>query len=122
LCDEYPCKKYNGVDESDSFISHKNQFRDMDKARQIGVEAYEAELNEKVKILEKLLDNYNDGRKKNLFCIAVNLLELKDVESVMSQITVETKHSDTIKEKSAIAARLFQDMAETRNVSLKLRK
>ena len=32
LCDEYPCKKYDGVDLSDSFITHKNQFLDFEKA------------------------------------------------------------------------------------------
>ena len=120
-CDEFPCPKYDGVDQSDSFISHKNQFIDLDKAKQ-NLEAYEAELNEKVAILQDLLAHYNDGRRKNHFCIAVNLLEPEDVKAVVAEIRAQTNSDDPIKEKAATAARLFQDMADQRDISLKLRK
>lgn len=63
-CKEYPCQKYNGVDRTDSFITHKNQFRDLDKAKN-NINAYQAELDEKVAILQELLTNYNDGRRKS---------------------------------------------------------
>ena len=33
LCEEFPCEKYEGADSSDSFITHKNQFHDMEKAK-----------------------------------------------------------------------------------------
>ena len=33
---------------------------------------------EKARQLETLLDNYNDGLKKTLFCQAVNLLSLQE--------------------------------------------
>jgi len=122
LCQEFPCAKYDGVDQSDSFITHKNQFADFDKAKRIGLDAYEAELCEKVEILEKLLTHYNDGRRKSLFCTAVNLLELEDVKRVMAQIAARTKADAPVKETASIAARLFQDMAEERAISLKLRK
>ena len=122
LCEDFPCKKYDGADLLDSFITHKNQFHDFDKVKRIGLEAYETELNAKVKVLEELLENYNDGRKKSFFCVAVNLLELQDIKCVMAQIAVETKTNDSVKEKSAIAGRLFQNMADKRNISLKLRK
>ena len=43
-------------DLSDSFITHKNQLKDLYKAKQIGMEAYKTELNEKIRILEELLN------------------------------------------------------------------
>lgn len=122
LCGEYPCKKYDGADADDSFITHLHQFTDFDRIKSIGPEAYQSELNEKVNILHDLLTNYNDGRQKNFFCIAVNLLELQDVKQIMEQITYTVMSEDTIKEKSAIAVHLFKDMADKRNVMLKLRK
>ena len=69
-CGEFPCEKYDGVYQSDSFISHLNQLSDLEKAKTIGMDAYARELNEKTAILETLLDNYDDGRRKNFFCIA----------------------------------------------------
>jgi len=122
LCEEYPCKKYDGVDLSDSFITHKNQFRDMEKAKQIGLEAYPTELNEKIKILKTLLQNYDDGRKKSFYCLAVNLLDLHDINAVMDGLTSEVEPEAPRKVMAAIAARLFEDMAAKKGVSLKLRK
>jgi len=43
----------------------------MDKAKRIGVEAYKVELNKKIKHLEVLLNNYDDGRRKNYYYVAV---------------------------------------------------
>ena len=71
LCAKYPCEKFNNADLYDSFFTHRNQFRDMDKAKRIGVEAYKVELNKKIKHLEVLLNNYDDGRRKNYYYVAV---------------------------------------------------
>lgn len=121
-CDEYPCKRYDGADQSDSFITHLKQLSDMEKARTLGIDAYRSELNEKITLLEALLAHYNDGRRKGFYCLGVNLLELQDVRHVMEQIACETQPDQSVKEKAATAVRLFQSMAEQRNISLKLRK
>ncbi|MCL2053103.1 MAG: DUF3795 domain-containing protein [Oscillospiraceae bacterium] len=121
-CSEYPCKKYDGADLNDSFITHKNQFSDMEKAKQIGMEAYKAELDEKIELLEKLLESYNDGRRKGFYCLAVNLLELSDIKAVMGQLGGAVDSAMPIKEKAKTVANLFQAMADKRNISLVLRK
>lgn len=121
-CDEYPCKRYDGVDSCDSFISHRNQLKDFEKVKRIGLEAYQSEINEKVEILQELLLNYNDGRKKSFFCIAVNLLELTDVKEVIANIAEAIKPDSTIKEKSSTAVSLFKSMAKKLNITLKLNK
>ena len=121
-CEEYPCKKYEGVDLTDSFITHKNQFRDMDRARELGMEAYAAELNRKVEILEALLANYDDGRRKSFFCLAVNLFGLADIEALLAQLGNTVGADAPVKEKAATAARLFQGAADEKGIELKLRK
>lgn len=122
LCKEYPCKKYDGADLSDSFITHKNQLCDLEKAKRIGMERYETELNEKVQMLKDLLKNYDDGRRKSFYCVAVNLLDLQDVKSVMGQVVNEITSEMPLKIKAAAVVRLFGEMAEIRGVSLQLRK
>ena len=122
-CVEYPCEKYHGIDEFDSFITHRNQLKDFEKVKKIGIGSYQSELAEKTGILKYLLANYNDGRRKSFFCIAVNLLELQDVKSVVEQIAAETESNNlTLKEKATLAANLFQTMAAKRNIVLKLNK
>jgi len=122
LCEEYPCKRYDGADAYDSFITHRNQLKDNDKVKNIGIAAYQTELNGKVSILQGLLENYNDGRRKNFFCLAINLLELRDIKDVMKQIEAEINLDNPLKERAVTAVRLFQAMAKKRNITLKLRK
>lgn len=121
-CDEFPCQKYEGADASDSFITHRHQMVDMDKARRLGMPAYQQELDEKIELLENLLAHFDDGRRKSLFCLAVNLLDLSDVKSVMEQIQLQTSPEQSLKERAAVAVRRFHDMAEQRGISLQLRK
>ena len=63
-CSQYPCARYAHIDEADSFITHMNQKADLEKVQRIGVEAYTAEQAEKRQILDRLLSEYNDGRKR----------------------------------------------------------
>lgn len=122
LCEDYPCKKYNGADLSDSFITHKNQFFDLEKAKQIGTESYQIELNEKVRVLKELLNFYDDGRRKSFYCVAVNLLQLEDINLVMGRVAAEIEPKLPLKIKATFVARLFEEIAEARGLSLKLRK
>ena len=85
-CAEYPCDKYEQIDEYDSFISHRNQKANPEKARQVGIETFNGEQKEKVQILGVLLSDFNDGRKKTLFCQEVNLLELCDLRKLLSEL------------------------------------
>ena len=121
-CEEYPCKKYDNADARCSFITHRNMFKDFEKVKNHGLAAYQSELNQKVQILCDLLEKYNDGRRKNFFSIAVNLMELEDVKEVMANVLQEVDSNLSVKEKSLIAVRLFQDMANKRNIELKLNK
>jgi hypothetical protein len=122
-CDEYPCKKYyDGEKIRDSFITKRRQFTDFEKAEKIGLDAYQAELNEKVEILGRLLNRFDDGRRKNFFCLAVNLLELMDIKDVMARLEEIITSDFILKEKAALAVRLFQEIAYIREIPLELRK
>lgn len=121
-CGDYPCARYESEPEYDLFIPSGNRRRDLERARRMGLEAYHAELAEKADVLLKLLQDYNDGRRKTLFCAAVNLLSLEDLRAVMAQLSQDADASRTLKEKAAQAAALLQAAADAQGVSLKLRK
>jgi len=121
-CEEFPCKKFDGWGDSDSFITHRNYLADMERAKEIGIDAYKTELNSKIKVLEELLDNYNDGRRKGFYCLAVNLLDLGDIDFVMEQIKNDVSPKATLKEKAITAVLLFNTKADERGISLKMRK
>ena len=93
----------------------------MEKIRELGIELYSAEQHRKKVLLNHLLSTYNDGRKKTLFCVAVNLLELDELENIINELDENTS-TFTLKEKAAHAAGLLQATANKKGIVLKLRK
>ena len=49
-CEKYPCDRYLHIDEYDSFITHRRQKLDLERARNIGIEAYNLEQEEKARM------------------------------------------------------------------------
>lgn len=122
-CPKYPCEKYQYIDEYDSFITHRRRKADLDKAKSIGIEKYNLEQQEKIQILSHLLSNYNDGRRKNFFCVAVNLLELSEIQEAVKQIqSNDGLCSLPFKEQCLYVAEVFQGIADRRDIKLKLFK
>ena len=73
----------------------------------------------------ELLERCNDGRRKSLFCTAVNLLELEDVEAVIARLEEEFGPEyppEEQKDRGSRAAELVRERAQTRGVSLKLER
>lgn len=122
-CSEYPCPRYEGFDDGDSFVPHRNRQQDIALAREIGLEAYLAQLEEKREIFDQLLAHYNDGRRKTLFNTAVYLLPLEDLRSVMASLeNCPELCGQSIKERALAAVGLLQEAADRRGISLKLNK
>lgn len=92
----------------------------MERLRTIGVDRYNAGQKEKARLLDYLLSSCNDGRRKTLFCLAVNLLELSDVQDAVDQL-IEADLS-TVKERAVYAAALLQKAAGEKGISLKLNR
>ena len=122
-CGSFPCERYEKPDEFDSFITHRNRLKDLVKARDIGVGAYTGEQAQKVELLRYFLAHCNDGRRKTFFCTAVNLLELQDLQSAITQMESSPNFSSlSVKEKAVKAVQLLKEAAERRNIPLKLHK
>lgn len=122
-CPEYPCSRYEGFDDGDSFVPHRNRRQDIALARELGLDAYLAQLGKKRAILDELLTHYNDGRRKTLFHTAVYLLPLEDLRSAMAALASRPELAgQPIKERAIAAVELLQQAADRQEISLKLNK
>ena len=122
-CGQYPCEKYQNMEEYEIFIPSRRRKADLERAQTIGIEQYTLEQQEKAQILSYLLSNYNDGRRKNFFCVAVNLLEIPELREVLNQIKSDGEMADLPKkEQCAYVAALLRAVAERKNIEIKLRK
>ena len=70
-----------------------------------------------------MLSNYNDGRRKNFFCVAVNLLELSELQEIMKQLQFNNELSSlSAKEQCLYVVETFQKIANRKSIELKLIK
>lgn len=122
-CTEFPCPKYNFAEEYEVIITSRNRKKDLEKYREIGEAAYCSEQIEKAKLLNFLLENCNDGRRKSFFCLAVNLLELEEVRSAVEEISCKMQEEAlALKEIAAFSAQIFQKRADPHGIVLKLNR
>jgi hypothetical protein len=122
-CSSYPCKRYIEPSKVDSFITYKNVISNFEKVKKVGIESFQEETNRKVEILDFLIENYNDGRRKNFYCLAVNLFSLPDLESIIQRIDSEINQLSIDKKKRIeLVIELFESIAKINNIQLKLRK
>lgn len=108
--------------EFDSFIPHSAMVRDQERARELGADTYLARLAEKRAILDELLADWNDGRKKSFYGTAVSLLDLADLYPAMEKLRSCVPAETPIKEKAAAAFKELQAVARGSNITLKLNK
>jgi hypothetical protein len=84
-CSEYPCKRYAAPSKTDSFMSYRNVINDFSKAKK-DLKQYLKNLEHKHQILLELIANYNDGRSKGFYCLAVDLLPLSELMIIIKEI------------------------------------
>ena len=87
---------------------------DLETVKRVGLEHYRETLGKKMEGLRFLLERCNDGRRKSLFCTAVNLLELEDVEAVIARLEEEVGPEyppEEQKDRGSRAAELFRERA-----------
>lgn len=121
-CGQFPCERLGIMMEYDSFLPHSRMIRDLERAEELGPAVYITQLEERRAILDRLLDGYNDGRRKGFYLLAVYLLESDNLRRAFDEIQASVPADSTVKEKSVTAVNILKKAAETDGVTLKLNK
>lgn len=121
-CSAYPCKRYSEPGTADSFISYKTRLQDMKDAEQ-NLHEYLSTLRRKQDILEDLIANYNDGKSKGFYCLAVNLLPLDALNEIMNAVkgSGDKEETDSRANAKPVVA-MMKSKALEMHIALKLRK
>jgi adenylate cyclase class IV len=118
-CKQYPCLRYTKQNEKDSFITYRDVTKNLKKAKE-DLDEYLRDLKEKERLLGFLLEKYDNGRMKNYYCIAVNLLEAEDINDLVDLVEIEVK--DKNENKIRAIKEGIETMAEARSIEIRLRK
>lgn len=117
-CPEYPCKHYDGFDSYDTLVLHRNQRKNMQRAKEIEIDAYRAEQREKVNLLNRLLEVFDDGKRQVFYCTAVNLLSVDDMQVILDKADSETAGMPT-SERTDYIERELRASARANDIPLK---
>jgi len=105
--DTFKC--YQKLEDSISFIQkHEvNEFEKVQKDRE--------------NLLKEMLQDFNEGRSKNYYCIAVTIFEFEELEKALTKARKDSIGLE-IKAKSKILHSILDEIVERKNYCLKLRK
>ena len=129
-CEKFRCSKFKkwlkDGPEYDSFITYKKALPNLIYIKQNGLEIFIDQQSKRIKLLETMLNNYNDGRSKNFYCIATTLIPIIDLIDSLNRTKQKIKSekimNDKIKIKSKILKEFLSENAMRAGIKLKLRK
>ena len=129
-CDEFPCSKFEswlvGGGEYDSFLTHKKAHPNLIFMGEHGLEKFIEQQRKRIRLLERMLTNFDDGKSKSFYCIATTLLPITDLEISLNETEQKIKadkiRTDDFKTKSKILKGILNNLAAREGNELKLRK
>ena len=125
-CTEFPCPKLNNWDKYDSFICHRVSLSNLRIIKEKGLELFLKQQEKRKLLLEKSLENFNEGRSKSFFCIATALLPISNLQEALKLSEEKIKEDNIslkdLKTKSKILKEYMNMIALKNGIVLKLRK
>lgn len=113
---------YEAAEAHDSFISYKYILNNIVFIKEKGIEKFAKAQAEKKKVLQYLLENYDDGRSKLFFCTACQLLPQVKLNDALKTINAKLPEGADKKKRSKIARAALSKAADSSKIDLKLRK
>lgn len=120
-CPDFPCSKfkseeeYQRVKESSSYPPSRKIMPNLNAIKEHGIEEFVKQQRRRMKLLAKMIDNFNDGRSRSYYCRAAALLDPLALESALAeaarQIKADHVKPDDTKTKAKILRALLDNLA-----------
>jgi hypothetical protein len=117
-CPRFPCEKLRDWDLVDSFVSHQRSLENLRQIQDQGIVGFAKQQKERIRLLNMLLKEYDDGKSKSFFCLAAALLEVDDLEEASAQIQGIWDPSKDRKQLAKLAKSILEQRAESKGVEL----
>jgi len=101
-CSDFPCSKfksdeeYQQLKESSSYPSYKKVMPNSSFIKEHGIEKFVGQQKKRIKLLETMIVNFDDGRSRSFYCKSAALLDLKTLENSLDKAIQKIK-TDNIK-------------------------
>ena len=125
-CNDFLCSKFEGADDYDSFITHRKMVSNLKFIKKHGIKEFLNEQKKRQKLLEQMLEQFNEGRSRTLYCVAATLLPIKDLKKSLDFAKKKVKEKGVkdsdLRSKAKILKEILNELALKERIDLKLRK
>jgi hypothetical protein len=101
-CSDFPCSKfksdeeYQQLKESSSYPSYKKVMPNLNFIKEHGIEKFVGQQKKRIKLLETMIVNFDDGRSRSFYCKSAALFDLVALENSLDRAIQKIK-TDNIK-------------------------
>jgi len=120
-CKKFPCTKFEREGKTDSFVTHRKIFINHDLIKKEGLAKFLGQQRQRIKLLRKMLENFDEGRSKSYYCLAAAIMDISELKKTLAETEKKSKNLD-IKEKSKALSSIFDEIAKNKKYCLKLLK
>ena len=127
-CSDFPCSKfksdeeYQQLKESSSYPSYKKVLPNLNFIKEYGIKKFIEQQKKRIKLLEIMIENFNDGRSRSFFCKAATLLDLTSLRSSLDKASQKIKigniKQNDVKNKAKIIKAILNEIALNKGVEL----
>jgi hypothetical protein len=131
-CSDFPCSRfksdeeYQQLKESSSYPSYKKVMPNLNFIKEYGIKKFIEQQKKRIRLLGKMLENFDDGRSRSFYCKAADLLNLINLEGSLDKATQRIKTDNIklgdIKIKAKILKSILNEIALKEGVELVKKK
>jgi len=134
-CDEFPCPKFKDSGEyqaldtasyASSYPPYSRVIPNMDFIREYGLEAFMEQQLRRIRLLERMIAGYDDGRSRSFYCRAGALLPLESLETALGEAGQKVKAlsavTDDVKTRAKTLRNVLNGLAAGEGIELKPRR
>jgi len=115
-CSDFPCSKfkseeeYQQLKESSSYPSNKKIIPNLNFIKEYGIEKFVEQQKKRIKLLETMIENFNDGKSRSFYCRATALIDLISLKDSLDK-AIQKIRSDNIKpDNTKVKAKILRDI------------
>jgi hypothetical protein len=115
-CSEFPCSKfktdeeYQQLKESSSYPSYKIVMPNLNFIKEHGIKKFIDQQKKRIKLLERMTENFDDGRSRSFFCKAACLHDLTSLENSLNEATQKIKIDNIKPDDTKVKAKILKEI------------
>jgi len=124
-CSDFPCLKFEEASEYDSFVTHRKMIPNLKFIEKCGIKEFLNEQKKRQKLLEEMLEQFNEGRSRTVYCVAATLLPIKALKKSLDLAKTRVKEKNVkgsdLQNKAKVLKDILSEIASKERIDLKLR-